>query len=107
MSDRTAILVKFPADTLDLVEAFAKSENLNRMAAILALVKDGLAANAPHVVKGKPSPARPAGLATPPPRAQAGPAVKPKMDTSSVGVLDSAARRKAYLAQQGKGRSPK
>lgn len=53
--DRTSVLVKFPTPLLERVEAFAKSEGKNRMAAILALIERGLDRGG-EVVAATPSP---------------------------------------------------
>lgn len=61
MADRFSVLVKFPADLLASVEAHAKSENCNRMAAILRLVERGLGKEPEPVLdapRPKLSPAR-------------------------------------------------
>ena len=50
--DRTSVLVKFPAPLLARVEAFAKAEGKNRMAAILLLIERGLEGGARAVDAG-------------------------------------------------------
>lgn len=87
MAERVQVLVKFEPELLEQINRYAAAGDLNRMAAIIALIEEGLAGGAPAAAVIPPPPKGPRGKTTlVPGRVKGVTEVAPKTESSGAGV---------------------